>query len=128
MSIECLDAARKYGPVIADIQGSDDQARFGCCHRLRADAAAMLRKCAREPLAGLGRMDHRLEEGSPVPLRQVERLMLGDGPPRCLRDGREAIVADLAPLELRSALDQTLGLLVEPELKTAPTDDTFTAG
>ena len=54
--------------------------------------------------------------------------MLGDGPPRGRRNGCEAIVADLAPFELRGALDQPLGLFVEPEFKTVPTDDTFAAG
>lgn len=73
-------------------------------------------------------VDHRLDEDSPVPIRQVQRLMLGDGPPRGLDDGREAIVADLAPFELRGARDQPLGLLVEPKFKKVPTYDTLTAG
>jgi hypothetical protein len=82
IAVKTLNPAGETGAIMAVPERSDGKVRLGLCHRSCADAAAVLRKRAGQPLARLGRMGHRLEKRRPVAFGQVERLMFGDGAPR----------------------------------------------
>src|SRR6266540_2066297 len=57
-------------------------------------------ECPSQPRIRLRRMDESIEEDSPVALRQDERFMPGDRPPRRFGQGRQAEIGQAAALQL----------------------------
>jgi len=79
----------------------------------RHDPALMLRKCPLKPLAMSGGADQRVEEHSPVPVRQDKRFMLRNRPPSGIRERGHAEIRQFAPFELRRPFNQSFGRFVD---------------
>ncbi len=115
VEIQALHPTSEARPVVLLVEQHDLKIGGWTLRHSRHYPALMFRERALQPLARRRRIDQGVEEGGPVPVGQDERLMFRNRPPGGVREGRHAEIRHLAPLELGSPFDQSLGRLVDAE-------------